>query len=137
MSKLIRFGVSIDKELIERFDKYIRERNYTNRSEALRDLIRNNLIEQEWEEEGDIAGGISIVYNHHRRELVNKLMNIQHDYARTIISSQHVHLNHDNCLEIIIVKGSVKDVRALANKLRALKGVKHCSMAKTTTAEEL
>jgi CopG family nickel-responsive transcriptional regulator len=137
MARLVRFGVSIDKELIREFDRYISERDYSNRSEALRDLIRNNLIRREWAETGDVAGGISIVYDHHRRELVNKLLDIQHDYHEVIISTQHVHLSHEHCLEIIIVKGASKKVQALTNKLRSLKGVMHCDIARATTAEKM
>ena len=137
MPGVVRFGVSIEEGLIEKFDKYIEQKNYSNRSEAIRDLIRKNLIEDEWAKNGKVACGIVIVYDHHKRELVNKLMDIQHDYSEVIISTQHVHLDHDNCLEIVAAKGNVKKVEQLANKMSSLKGVKHCSAAKTTSGLEL
>ncbi|MCX5776547.1 MAG: nickel-responsive transcriptional regulator NikR [Candidatus Firestonebacteria bacterium] len=137
MAGVVRFGVSIEEGLIRKFDKYIEQKNYSNRSEAIRDLIRKNLIEEEWAKEGQVACGIVIVYDHHKRELVNKLMDIQHDYSEVIISTQHVHLDHDNCLEIVAAKGNVKRVEQLANKMSSLKGVKHCSAAKTTSGLKL
>ena len=137
MTGLVRFGVSVEKDLIKRFDSLIAEKNYSNRSEAIRDLIRKNLIEQEWEKGNEVSGGIVLVYNHHKRELVNMLMDIQHDFNKVIISTQHIHLDHENCLEIVAVKGGVKNVKNLTDKLRAAKGVKHCILAKTTTGKKL
>lgn len=133
MARLIRFGVSIEEDLIKRFDSFVNKKKYSNRSEAIRDLIRGSLIEDEWEKDGEVSGGIIIVYNHHKRELVNRLLDIQHDFHDVIISSQHVHLDHDNCLEVVVVKGNVKEIKELTNKLKTEKGVKHCSIAKTTT----
>lgn len=132
MARLIRFGVSIEEDLIKRFDASIKNKKYSNRSEAIRDLIRSSLIEEEWEKDGEVSGGIIIVYNHRKRELVNKLLDIQHDFHDVIISSQHVHLEHNNCFEIIVVKGYAKEIKELTNKLKTEKGVKHCSIAKTT-----
>lgn len=137
MTRLIRFGVSMEENLIKKFDNYIRNKNYSNRSEAIRDMIRKNLVENEWAADGEVACGIVMVYDHHKRELVNKLLDIQHDFSEIIISSQHVHLDHDNCLEIVAVKGNVKNVEELANKLSSMKGVKHCSIAKTTIGSAL
>ncbi|MFH1853600.1 MAG: nickel-responsive transcriptional regulator NikR [Candidatus Neomarinimicrobiota bacterium] len=137
MPNLIRFGVSIENSLLEEFDQFIRERNYTNRSEALRDLIREALVDEEWSQNDIIAGGIAFVYDHHQRELVNKLLNIQHDYHDTVISSQHVHLDHDNCLEIVVVKGPAEQVMALYHGLKSLKGVKHIDLIKSTIGERI
>jgi len=137
MAKLIRFGVSMEESLIKKFDAYIGNKNYSNRSEAIRDMIRKNLVENEWISDGEVACGIVMVYDHHKRELVNKLLDIQHDYSKIIISTQHVHLDHDNCLEIVAVKGNVKDVEILGNRLSSMKGVKHCSIAKTTIGSAL
>ena len=137
MADLIRFGVAMEKKLLDRFDREIKEKNYSNRSEAIRDLIRKNLIEQEWEKKGEVSGAIVFVYNHHKRELVNTLMDIQHDFHEVIISTQHIHLDHDNCLEIVVVKGGVEDVKKLFDKLRSAKGVKHCTLAKTTIGRDL
>jgi CopG family nickel-responsive transcriptional regulator len=122
---LVRFGVSLENELLVKFDRRIKDKSYTNRSEAIRDLIRQDLVEKEWKEGNAVAGAVTLIYDHHKKELVNKLMDIQHDFGGMIISSQHIHLDHDNCLEIIAVKGSPKDVQRLADSLSAVKGVKH------------
>lgn len=122
---LVRFGVSLENELLVKFDRRIKDKSYTNRSEAIRDLIRQDLVEKEWKDGNNIAGAVTLIYDHHKRELVNKLMDIQHDFGGLIISSQHIHLDHDNCLEIIAVKGSPKEVQRLADNLSAVKGVKH------------
>jgi len=137
MSDIIRFGVSLEKELLQKFDKLIKEKKYSNRSEAIRDLIRENLVKREWIEGKEVAGAITLVFDHHKRELMNTLTDIQHDFHTLIISSQHIHLDHDNCLEIIIVRGKPKEVRELADKLRATKGVKYGSLSIATTGKEL
>lgn len=137
MAKLVRFGVSLDKDLLEKFDLLIREKNYTCRSEALRDMIREVLIKKQWQKGQEIAGAVTLIYDHHKRELVNKLTDIQHDFGNIIISSQHIHLDHDNCLEIIAVKGSPKEAQRLADTLKSVKGVKHGTLSMTTTGEEL
>ena len=137
MSELVRFGVSIDKGLLDKFDKYIREKNYPNRSEAFRDLIRESLVRKEWLKGDIVTGAITIVYNHHHRELVNKLNCIQHDYHELILSSQHIHLDDDNCLEAIIAKGNPKKIEELAYKLKGAKGVKHGDLTMATTGKNL
>jgi CopG family nickel-responsive transcriptional regulator len=137
MSWLIRFGISLDKELSERFDDLIRRKAYTNRSEAIRDLIRQDLVEQEWLHGGEVAGAITLIYNHHKRELLNKITDIQHDFQNSIISAQHIHLDHHNCLEIIAVKGNPAEVQKLASMLKAVKGVKHSTLSMSTTGKAL
>jgi len=137
MQKLARFGVSLDQELLEKFDRLIKERDYTCRSEAFRDLIRQELVEKQWQEGEEIAGAITLIYDHHKRELVNKLMDIQHDFGGLIISSQHIHLDHNNCLEIIAVKGSAKKVQKLADSLKSVKGVKHGTLSMSTTGRDI
>jgi len=137
MSGLIRFGISLDKELSERFDELIRRKAYTNRSEAIRDLIRQDLVEQEWLHGSEVAGAITLIYNHHKKELLNKITDIQHDFQSSIISAQHIHLDHHNCLEIIAVKGSPAEVQKLASMLKAVKGVKHSTLSMSTTGKEL
>jgi CopG family nickel-responsive transcriptional regulator len=137
MSDIIRFGVSLEKELLEKFDRLIKEKKYSNRSEAIRDLIRENLVKREWIEGKEVAGAITLVFDHHKRELVNILTEIQHDFHTLIISSQHIHLDHDNCLEIIVVRGKPIKVRELADKLRATKGVKYGALSIATTGKEL
>lgn len=135
MSGLTRFGVSLDQELLGKFDNLIKLRRYTNRSEAIRDLIRETLVKEEWKRGGDVAGAIVLVYDHHKRELVNTLMDIQHDYGDIIISTQHVHLDHNNCLEVIVVRGRTKKVQDLFKRLRACKGVKHGELNMATTGK--
>ncbi|MFA4992468.1 MAG: nickel-responsive transcriptional regulator NikR [Candidatus Omnitrophota bacterium] len=132
---LIRFGVSIDKELLMKFDRLIKDRKYTNRSEAFRDLIRQELIQEQWQGNHEIAGAVTLIYNHHKRELVNKLMDIQHDFGQLIISSQHIHLDHNNCLEIIALKGSPKEARRLADSLKSVKGVKHATLSMSSAGK--
>jgi CopG family nickel-responsive transcriptional regulator len=136
-SRIARFGVSLDRDLLERFDNYIRERNYMNRSEALRDLIRAELVRKEWEEEREVAGAITLVYEHRKRELLNKIMKTEHDYHHLIVSSQHIHLDHDNCLEIVACRGNAREIQRLANRLRAIKDVRHVSLAMSSTGKEL
>lgn len=137
MKKLFRFGVSLEKSLLDKFDKLIRSRNYTNRSEAFRDLIRQELIKKEWQEGKKIAGAITLIYDHHKRELANKLTDIQHDFHDLIISTQHIHLDHDNCLEIIAVKGKSNEAQKLSDILKSIKGVKHTALSMSTTGKGL
>ena len=137
MSDIIRFGVSLEKELLEKFDILIKDKKYSNRSEAIRDLIRENLVKREWVEGKEVAGAITLVFDHHKRDLVNSLTDIQHNFHTLIISSQHIHLDHDNCLEIIVVRGKSTEARELADKLRAAKGVKYGSLSIATTGKEL
>ena len=137
MTELFRFGISLPKDLLNKFDKLIGEKNYSNRSEAFRDLIRQELVKKEWQEGDAIAGAITLIYNHHKRELVNKLTDIQHDHQKVIISTQHIHLDHDNCLEIIAVKGHPREAQKLADTLKSVKGVKHGTLSMSSTGEGL
>jgi len=137
MSELFRFGISLPKDLLNKFDKLISEKNYTNRSEAFRDLIRQELVKKEWEEGEEVAGTITIIYDHHQRELATKLMDIQHDHGKNIISTQHIHLDHHNCMEIIAVRGSAKETQKLADMLKAVKGVKHSTLGMSSTGKHI
>ncbi len=137
---IARFGVSIPYDLIRTFDKYIRERAYKNRSEAIRDLIREKLIEREWGKElkgQKVVGVITYVFDHHKRKLLNSIIDIHHNFPEYVIVSQHIHLDHCNCLEVVVVRGEAVAVRNLTNKLKALKGVKHCQLTMTTTGTSL
>ena len=136
MSGLIRFGVSLEKRLLEDFDRLISRKNYSNRSEAIRDLIRDSFVKEEWETDKEVAGAISIVYDHHKRELIDMVVDMQHEYQDMIIASQHAHLDHHNCLEVIIVRGKADKIRNLSDKLRSVKGVKHGSLNVTTLGKE-
>ncbi|MBM3163326.1 MAG: nickel-responsive transcriptional regulator NikR [Chlorobi bacterium] len=129
MGALYRFGVSLEKELIDAFDRHIEEQHYNNRSEALRDLIREELLKKKWLAGGTVAGAIVMTYDHHKRELVNQLIDIQHDFQDIIISTQHVHLDHHHCLEIIAIRGNAPDVQKLAAILKAKIGVIHLSLS--------
>lgn len=137
MSDLFRFGVSLEKTLIDKFDRHIRDRNYANRSEAIRDLIRQELVKKEWMDGVEVAGAITLIYNHHRRDLLEKITDIQHDFQKVIISAQHVHLDHDNCLEIVAVRGRSGDIGRLADTLRSIKGVKHGTLSMSSTGSEI
>lgn len=132
MSKLVRFGVSLDEDLLGQFDRLIRQRKYTNRSEAIRDLIREELVKKEWTENREVTGAITLVYDHHARELVNKVIDIQHDCHTCILSTQHIHLDHHNCFEIVVTRGKSKDIEALFQKLKAVKNVKHAGFMMAT-----
>lgn len=130
---LVRFGVSLEKELLKKFDQLCNEHKYSNRSEAIRDLIRDELVKEEWSKtKSEVSGVISLVYDHHKRELIDHLINIQHDHQKMIIASQHIHLDHDNCLEVVVIKGRADEIKNLASRLRSVKGVKHGELVMTT-----
>jgi CopG family transcriptional regulator, nickel-responsive regulator len=129
MSDLYRFGISLEKPLIDAFDRHIKGRNYKNRSEAIRDLIREELTRKKLAEGGVVAGAIVMTYDHHKRELVNTLLDIQHDFQSLIISTQHVHLDHHRCLEIIAVSGRGREIEKLAFSIKSLVGVKQVSVS--------
>ncbi|MDD4362737.1 MAG: nickel-responsive transcriptional regulator NikR [Atribacterota bacterium] len=137
MSKLVRFSVSLDEMLLMRFDNHIKGKNYKNRSEALRDLIREDLVEKEWENNDRVTGTITLVYDHHKGGLVNKLTNLQHNYHNMIVSTQHIHLDHDNCLEVIIVQGEAQAIKKLTSELKTVKGVKFGDLSMATFGKEL
>lgn len=137
MSDLIRFGVSMDEALLARFDELIAEMGYQSRSEALRDLIRNRLVEEDWASNACVIGSITLVYDHHVRELTDRLTELQHAHHHDVLSSMHVHLDHDNCVEVIVVKGAAKDVKHLADSLIGARGVKHGKLVTTTTGTSL
>ena len=129
MSGLFRFGISIDKNLLDKFDRLIREKKYTNRSEAFRDLIREELVKRAWREGKQVAGAITFIYAHHQRDLLSRIVDTQHHYQKLIISTQHIHLDHENCLEIVAVKGNSREVQKLADTLKSIKGVRHGTLS--------
>ena len=134
---LTRFGISMSSELLSRFDNLIESKGYTNRSEAIRDLIRDYLVEQEWQEDQETIGAVTMVYNHHVRELTESLTAIQHEYHSLIVSSMHVHIDEHNCLEIAIIRGKGSKVRQVADRLISVRGVKHGKLIMTTTGKGL
>jgi CopG family transcriptional regulator, nickel-responsive regulator len=126
MADLTRTGVAIDSDLLERFDRYIHKQGYTNRSEAFRDLIRDRLVSEAVDApEAAVIGTITLVYDHHSRLLPNKLMDLQHEHHELIIATTHAHLDHNACLEVLVVKGQSKRIRQLADLLIGTKGVQH------------
>jgi len=125
MKGVKRFSVSLEEELLKDLDSIIRGHNFPNRSQAIRFLIRSHNVKDKWEKNEEVAGCVILVYDHHKRDLVAKSMDIQHDYHAYILSSQHVHLDHSNCLEIIALKGKALKLRELADKLIGLKGMRH------------
>jgi CopG family nickel-responsive transcriptional regulator len=136
MAELARIGVAIDEELLTKFDALIAKRGYTNRSEAFRDLIRHELIQEVWESSDvEMFGTVTLIYDHHVRMLAEKLTDLQHKYHSSIISSMHVHLDHDTCLEVILVRGKASVVQSLANALIATRGVRHGRFTATTPHE--
>jgi CopG family nickel-responsive transcriptional regulator len=137
MSELVRFGVSLEKGLLDKFDRLIRERKYTNRSEALRDLIRQELVKKQWEEDGEVAGAITFVYDHHKRDLVNRVIDIQHDFQNIIVSSQHIHLDHDNCLEIVALRGNAREVEKAADMLQSVRGVRYGTLSMSSIGKDI
>lgn len=136
MANIIRFGISIDVRLLGKFDSLIDEKGYSNRSEAIRDLIRNALVEEEWAQENqETVGTVSLVYDHHTRDLSDKLTEHQHSHHEEIVSALHVHLDADHCLEVVVLKGKAKKIKKLAEELIGTKGVKHGKLMTTTTGE--
>lgn len=137
VSELVRFGVSLEKALLDGFDVLIREKQYTNRSEALRDLIRRELVQKEWQQGRDVAGAITLIYDHHKRDVLIRVMDMQHDFQQLIISTQHIHLDHHNCLEIVAARGNAREVKKLADALRSIKGVRHATLNMSSTGREI
>jgi CopG family nickel-responsive transcriptional regulator len=137
MSDLSRFGVSAEEELLRNFDRLIAAQGYANRSEALRDLMRDAIVKSRLEdahEAAEVLGSLTLVYDHHASDLADKMNALQHDYFNFIVSVLHVHISHDDCLEVIVLRGEIKRVRALADAILSLKGVKHGKLFVTLPA---
>ncbi len=135
---LKRFSISLEENLLDSFDDYIKEQSYNNRSEAIRDLIRKSLVREEWQTDNKvIMGVITLVYDHHQHQLQEKVTEVQHGYHHHIVSTTHVHMDHNNCLEVIIVKGKAQEVQDLADRLIALKGVRDGNLAMSSTGKAL
>jgi len=125
---VIRFGVSLEEHIMDALDNYVEENKFPNRSRAIRNLIEKNVVEKKWKCNNEVAGAIVLLYDHHKRDITNRANSVQHE-----LSSQHVHLDHDMCLETIVVKGKAKQLTELADILIALKGVKHGKLIMTRT----
>ncbi len=131
-----RFGISLDDGLLRRFDRHIARKGYATRSEAIRDLIRDTLVKEQWEAGTvETAGTITLVYSHETRELQDTLTELQHRYHSAIISTMHIHLDGHNCLEVLVVRGKGADIRKIADRLIGTKGVKHGKLSVTTTGK--
>jgi CopG family nickel-responsive transcriptional regulator len=138
MSDLTRFGVSLPTELLADFDRLLAELGYANRSEAVRDLIRDRLADEEWREgKGVVFGTITLVYDHSMGSLTNRLLDISHDHHDLIITNLHVHLDHEHCLEVLIVKGRAAEVRKLAGAIIGMRGILHGKLTLATTGKRL
>ena len=136
---IVRFGVSIGSRLLDKFDNLIEEKGYTNRSEAIRDLIRDKLVEDKWDVKADLTesiGTITLIYDHHTSETGDKLTDTAHEHHDLVVSSSHVHLTHDSCLEVVIVKGPGNRIRSLADRMTSMRGVKHGKLVITGLVED-
>ena len=120
-----RFGVSLEDAILESLDLYVKENHFPNRSQAIRHLIEDNLVTKKWKCNNEVAGAVILLYDHHKSDTVNKSNLVQHDYYDVILSSQHFHLNHDSCLEIIAVKGPAHRLTELSDKLIGIRGIQH------------
>lgn len=131
-----RFGVSLENDLLEALDNYVLENNFPNRSQAIRQLIERNIVEKKWQCNNIVAGAIVMVYDHHKRDLINKLTGIQHDYYKEILAVQHFHISESVCLDIIAIKGQSYRLTELSDKLIAQKGVRHGKLVMTKTDDQ-
>ncbi|MDQ2746166.1 MAG: nickel-responsive transcriptional regulator NikR [Acidobacteriota bacterium] len=140
MSELSRFGVSAEEELLQNFDRLISEQGYANRSEALRDLMRDALVKSKLDaapDTGEVLGSLTLVYDHHANDVSDKMNDLQHDFFHFIVSVLHVHISRDDCMEVIVLRGEIHQVRSLADSLLSLKGVKHGKLFITLPAREI
>ena len=128
-----RFGVSLEEGLLKNLDNLVVKHRFPNRSQAIRFLINQHVVEEKWKEDEDVAGALVLIYDHHKRDLQKQMTGLQHDYHCLILSSQHVHLDHHNCLETIALKGKAGKLLKLADKLKAIKGIKHGDLVMSTT----
>jgi CopG family nickel-responsive transcriptional regulator len=137
MAELVRTGISLDRELLERFDRVIRKKGYKNRSEAIRDLVRDYAVAEDVEENRTVVGTLTLVYDHHRPRLSERLIHAQHHAHGKVLAATHVHLDHRNCLEVVIMKGPSSEMKRLADQLLSLRGVKHGKLVFTTQGRGL
>jgi CopG family transcriptional regulator, nickel-responsive regulator len=136
MAQLTRTGVSLEDDLLKQFDKVIARRGYKNRSEAIRDLIRESLVEEAVDQNRQVVATLSLIYDHHKPNLSNKLTELQHHSHGNVLAATHVHLDRDNCLEVVIMKGRSGEVQHLADHMLAMRGVKHGKLVVTSTGKE-
>jgi CopG family nickel-responsive transcriptional regulator len=133
--KITRFGVSMKPNLLDKFDKIIKKKGYCNRSEAIRDIIRKNIVKEETiAPNSDAIGTLTMIYDHHQATLTNKLLDLQHNHHNEILSTTHIHVDHHNCLEVLVLKGKTGEIKKLADNIRALKGIKHGELVITKSS---
>ena len=137
MSKLVRFGVSIERALLQRLNRMVKASRYTNRSEFIRDMIRDRLVRQEWKRDQEVIGTVTLIYNHHFRLLSEKLTDLQHDHHSAILATTHVHLDKHICAEMILIKSWAGQIQAIADLLRQQKGVLHAALSMGSTGRRL
>jgi CopG family nickel-responsive transcriptional regulator len=135
MAKLVRTGLSLDADLLQQFDRVIARRGYNNRSEAVRDLIRENLVLEEVSDDKAVVATLSMLYDHHRPNLANKLTEVQHHHHGKVLAATHVHLDEQNCLEVVIMKGRAGEIKHLADHMLSMRGVKHGKLVLTSTGK--
>lgn len=137
MTELIRLSISLEKPLCEKLDKMVKTSGYSNRSEYIRDLIRDRMVTDQWEKSEEVLGTITLIYNHHQRELSEKITDIQHNHHEQVLASTHIHLSHEICAEMIMVKGVAENISRLADILRQQRGVLHSGLTMSSSGQEL
>jgi CopG family nickel-responsive transcriptional regulator len=138
MAELVRLSISLNKPLLRQLECLVKASRYSNRSEFIRDLIRQHLVEQQWaDERREVIGTITLVYTHHASQLLEKLTKIQHDHHDNVLASTHVHLSHDVCAEMIMVRGRAARIRGIVDRLRQQRGVLHAELAMSSTGQRL
>lgn len=138
MSNLVRLSISLESALLVQLERLVKQRGYTNRSEFVRDLIRERLIQQQWaDKRQEVLGTITVIYDHHARALVDRLIEIQHDHHEQILATTHVHLSHDWCAEMIMLRGNAGRVQQIADRIRRQRGVLHAELTMSSTGEPL
>lgn len=136
MSDLVRFSVSLEADLLEQFDRYCKEGRFATRSEAIRQLLRETLTVHAWESDAeDAAATLTLVYDHHRTHLAERLIELQHRHTDMVVSTMHVHLDHDNCLEVIVLRGRAGTLQKMASELRGMKGIRKGQLVLAKTGE--
>lgn len=136
MENITRVSITIEESILKKFDRFVKDEGFPTRSEAIGHLIRSSLVERQWEAGAFVAGVITIIYDHHKTQILKKITDAQHDCGNIVVCSQHAHLDHNNCMENIIVRGSVEAIRTLHKNLAAVKGMKHTLLSMTTTGED-
>lgn len=137
MEKISRISISLEAGVLEKFDQLLQEQGFPTRSEAVKHLIKSALVQQQWQEGELVAGVITLIYDHHKPQMLPKIVEVQHDFGAFVLCSQHAHLDHHNCMENIIVKGPVEEIQKLYKRLAAIKGMKHTVLSMSTTGKEL